>query len=133
MTHVSKDDEIRFKEAIELRESRGHGGGLTDDLEAQLGDAGLDAQQTLQTVDQLAADYKKAATAEGDVIPDWLVASILRAFISRGEIGKLPLLRGDFQGEEGLAQRISEHIGSSSFTAADMISARLAVAREAII
>lgn len=132
MTHVSKDDETRFKANVQQRDSRGHGGGLTDDLEAQVGDAGLDVQQILQAVDQLAADYKKAAAAAGDVIPDWLLGSILRAFISRGETGKLSLLRGDFQGEEGLAQRISEHTGSS-FTAADMIAARLAVAQEAII
>lgn len=132
MTHISQDDEFRLKANVQQRESRGHGGGLTDDLESRLGDAGLNAKQTLQAVDQLSADYKKAAAAEGDVISDWLLTSILRAFIGRGEISKLSLLRGDFQGEGGLAQRVNEHIGSSSFTAADMISARLAIAQEAI-
>lgn len=132
MTHVSKDDETRLKATIEQRELRGHGGGLTDDFEDQVDEAGPGIKQILQIVEQLTVDYKKAAAAAGDVIPDWLVASILRAFIGRGETGKLSLLRGDFQGEEGLAQRINEHIGSSTFIAADMISARLAVAQEAI-
>lgn len=129
---ISQADEVRLKAALQYRESKGYGGGLVDDLEFRVGDAGLDVKKTLLAVGQITADYKKAAATAGDQIPDWLLASIIRAFVGRGEIAKLPLLQGDFQGEEGVAQRISNQIDSPSFTDADMILARLSIAQEVI-
>lgn len=146
---VTETREREAVEAIAKREYLGHGGGLIDDFAGEIAKAGLDAAFEGRAA-QVSGGFIARAQELSDQVPGWLIERVVGAFIVRGEIARLDLLRGldALQAPGGrnetdllsITKLIGDQMGQThgadwrdGYTAAEMYEARLALLEKALL